>query len=129
MKRQLLHVLLAAMLLALFASAGDHATLLKRASDAARREANPYQGQPQEIRAGAKLFQHHCASCHGENALGIGKAPSLISKEVQDAEPGALSWVLRNGSRATGMPSFSKLPEQQRWQIITWLGSANGHPQ
>jgi len=31
--------------------------------------------------------------------------------------------VLRNGSLRHGMPSFAHLPEQQRWQIVTYLKS------
>ena len=38
-----------------------------------------------------------------------------------EASPGALFWVLRNGSLKRGMLSFAHLPEAQRWQIITYL--------
>jgi mono/diheme cytochrome c family protein len=79
---------------------------------------NPYHGQPDAAAARAKLYRRHCASCHGKNAQGGGGKPSLRSLKVSD---GALSWLLRNGSLARGMPSWSRLPEQQRWQIITYL--------
>jgi mono/diheme cytochrome c family protein len=82
---------------------------------------NPYDSQDTAIRAGAKLFQRHCASCHGQDAAGRNQAPALASTEVRNAPPGALFWVLRNGSLRHGMPSFSHLPEQQRWQIVTYL--------
>jgi mono/diheme cytochrome c family protein len=82
---------------------------------------NPYDSQEAAKRAGAKLFQRHCASCHGPNAEGQNHAPALASTEVRNAPPGALFWVLRNGSLRHGMPSFSHLPEQQRWQIVTYL--------
>lgn len=36
---------------------------------------------------------------------------------------GALFWVLRNGSLRNGMPPFSHLPPQQRWQIVSYLKS------
>ena len=96
-------------------------TLIERASRLAPPAANPYDSQPPAVKAGAKLFEQHCASCHGRQAEGIGKAPPLAAPEVKTASPGTLRWVLRNGSLTTGMPSFSKLPEQQRWQIITFL--------
>jgi mono/diheme cytochrome c family protein len=83
---------------------------------------NPLAGQDRARRAGAKLFSRECASCHGENGGGgLGKAPPLRQKEIYDGPPGALFWVLRNGSLRRGMPSFAHLPEAQRWQIITWL--------
>jgi mono/diheme cytochrome c family protein len=90
---------------------------------AASQRPNPYEGQQDAQRAGAKLYQRECAACHGAAALGIGKALPLASPEVRGAPPGALFWVLRNGSIWRGMPSFSHLPEQQRWQIVTYLKS------
>jgi mono/diheme cytochrome c family protein len=82
---------------------------------------NPFEGGEQARRAGAKLFSRECAACHGPNREGIGKAPSLNRPEVLEASPGALFWVLENGSLRRGMPSFAHLPEPQRWQIITFL--------
>ena len=83
---------------------------------------NPLEGQDRARRAGAKLFARECASCHGANGIGgLGKAPPLRQPEVYRAAPGALFWILRNGSLGRGMPSFAHLPEAQRWQIITWL--------
>lgn len=38
-------------------------------------------------------------------------------------ETKALFWVLRNGSRAAGMPSFSQLPDRRLWQIVEYLQS------
>jgi hypothetical protein len=40
---------------------------------------------------------------------------------VERASPGTLFWLLRNGKLDRGMPSWSKLPDQQRWQIVTYL--------
>jgi mono/diheme cytochrome c family protein len=69
------------------------------------------------------LFSQNCASCHGDNATGKGNHPSLRSERVRSATPGELQWLLTNGSMKNGMPSWSKLPEQQRWQIVTYLKS------
>jgi len=32
-----------------------------------------------------------------------------------------LFWKMTNGNPDRGMPSFSKLPELQRWQIVLYL--------
>lgn len=96
---------------------------VKQAPLAAIQRQNPYEGQQDAQIAGAKLYQRECAACHGAAALGVGKALPLASPVVRDAPPGALFWVLRNGSIWRGMPSFSHLPEQQRWQIVTYLKS------
>ena len=39
------------------------------------------------------------------------------------ANPGELEWLLKNGSMKNGMPSWSRLPEQQRWRIVAFLKS------
>jgi mono/diheme cytochrome c family protein len=82
---------------------------------------NPYKGDEDARRAGQKLFQRECASCHGRDAQGGERAPALASPALRQAPPGAIFWVLRNGALWHGMPSFSHLPEQQRWQIVTYL--------
>ncbi len=89
------------------------------ANAAARK--NPFEGRPDAVRAGQKLFQRHCAGCHGQDARGKGKAPDLHSPVVQNASPGALSWFLKNGNLKAGMPSWSRLPDQRLWQILAYL--------
>jgi mono/diheme cytochrome c family protein len=85
--------------------------------------ANPYAGLPQAAAAGQKLFHRHCAECHGERAYGTDRAPSLRSTTIRSATPGDLNWFILNGNLRAGMPSWSGLPEQRRWQIITYLNT------
>jgi mono/diheme cytochrome c family protein len=94
----------------------------------ARAIQNPLEGDPDAARAGGKLFERHCAECHGMKAEGGKKAPSLLRKEVRRATPGTLFWVLTNGVVWHGMPVWSKLPEPQRWQIVTFLKSFGSPP-
>jgi len=42
---------------------------------------------------------------------------------VQNATPGELGWFLRNANLRRGMPSWSGLPEQRRWQLVAYLKS------
>lgn len=56
-------------------------------------------------------------------AEGGKKAPSLLADEVQQAAPGALFWLLTNGVVRHGMPVWSKLPEPQRWQLVSYIQS------
>ena len=102
-------------------------TLVKQAPSKAEALRNPFEGQPPAQRAGAKLFARECAGCHGAEGKGMRKAPPLYLADVQQAPPGALFWVLRNGSLRRGMPSFAHLPDPQRWQIITYLKTLRGH--
>ena len=95
--------------------------VIARAPAKARDQKNPYQGQPDAIAAGQKLFRQHCAECHGDDARGRGRAVDLHSPAVQNASPGELAWFLRSGNLRHGMPSWSGLPEQRRWQIVAYL--------
>lgn len=88
-----------------------------------RKRANPYANQTEAIAAGSKLFSDHCAKCHGADALGRGKKPSLRTQEVQQATDGEIFWLLRNGNLRHGMPSWSSLPEPSRWQLVAYLKS------
>jgi len=88
-----------------------------------RLRTNPYAGQAQAMAAGRLLFEDHCAKCHGDDALGRHGRPSLRSAGVESATDGDLFWLLKNGSTWKGMPSWSSLPEPERWQIIAYLRS------
>ncbi len=94
--------------------------------NAARR--NPLAADPQAVAAGGKLFALHCAECHGETADGGKKGPSLHADEVQQATPGTLFWLLTNGVVRRGMPVWSKLPEPQRWQLVSFIKSLASQP-
>jgi mono/diheme cytochrome c family protein len=96
---------------------------MNRVSASDRKKVNPYSGQTQAIAAGGRMFADHCAQCHGSDALGQGKRPSLRTSEVQNASDGEIFWILRNGYLRRGMPSWSSLPEQTRWQIIAYVKS------
>ena len=99
-----------------------YAPLAKAPKKAAARR-NPLQDDPDAVAGGAKLFALHCAECHGEMAEGYKKAPSLMADEVQQSTPGTLFWLLSNGVVRRGMPVWSKLPEPQRWQIVSYIKS------
>lgn len=121
---------LTAFLLATAAGAAAQMPWMGHVSEAGKVRANPYAGKPDAIAAGARLFADHCAQCHGRDALGHKKRPSLRTPEVQEAADGELFWLLRNGSLWRGMPSWSSLPEPVRWQLIAYvksLGESSEH--
>jgi len=85
---------------------------------------NPYAGQADAVAAGRLIYEDHCSKCHGENAEGTKKRPSLKSARVQqEATEGDLHWLLVNGNMARGMPSWSKLGDPQIWQTIRYVKS------
>ena len=96
---------------------------LAQAPEKAREKKNPSEGDTQALAAGGKLFEQHCAECHGQKAGGTRHGVSLLREEVQQATPGTLFWILTNGVVRRGMPVWSKLPEPERWQIVAFLQS------
>jgi len=105
-----------------FAYAGDGKWLTHVPAKDRLRD-NPFAGSDDAREAGAKLYAQHCAECHGKNAQGGHGRPALISARVRHATDGELQWLLRNGSLWNGMPSWSSLPEEERWQLITYVRS------
>lgn len=97
--------------------------ILNDAPEKAKNKQNPFAGDPEAVAAGGKLFEQHCAECHGKKAGGTMRGANLLSDEIQQAAPGTIFWVLTNGVVRRGMPVWSKLPEPQRWQIVTFLQS------
>ena len=113
--------------LVLFAGAGDGQWLARVPQKDMARE-NPLAGNPDAAKAGERLFRQHCAECHGENAEGRNGKPDLLhSSNVAGATSGQLFWLLNNGSLRNGMPSWSRLPEQQRWAIVSYLKTLDSH--
>jgi mono/diheme cytochrome c family protein len=97
---------------------------LHRVPDEDRVRVNPYARNAQAEAAGKALFAENCAKCHGADANGRTHPPprpSLRSPRIRRATDGELAWMLRNGDPYKGMPQWSSLPEQQRWQIIAYL--------
>ncbi len=97
--------------------------MIAQAPAKARDWKNPYEGDPDALLAGKKLYLQHCAECHGKYARGMRNAVNLRRPQVQNATSGELVWFLSNGNLFHGMPSWSGLPEQRRWQIVTYLKS------
>jgi len=84
---------------------------------------NPLVSKPEAVGGGKKLFLRHCVECHGSDGSGLEKKHSadLQLPVVQEQSDGTLFWKITNGNAGKGMPSFSRLPELQRWQIVLFL--------
>jgi len=91
-------------------------------NDAASRP-NPLVTKLQAAAGGKKLFMRNCAECHDKDGSGIVKKHSadLQLPVVQQQSDGSLFWKITNGNPDRGMPSFSRLPELERWQLVLFL--------
>jgi mono/diheme cytochrome c family protein len=71
---------------------------------------------------GRKMFIRTCAKCHEEGGSGENQGvANLRCPQVQSQTDGALFWKISNGNTKAGMPPFDSLPEDKRWDIVTFL--------
>jgi mono/diheme cytochrome c family protein len=83
------------------------------------------------VRAGAHAFATRgCVSCHGgpgaqwaKFSEGMNPGPPDLKDAVGELTPSQLFWVVKNGIRMTGMPSFGAIgvPDQEIWSIVAFL--------
>ncbi len=85
---------------------------------------NPFPWADSSARtAGLSVYRQGCLGCHGVSGDNLAQANFITSEFSKDleAKPDFYFWVLSEGQG--GMPSFKSLSEQQRWQVLTYLGS------
>jgi len=91
------------------------------APDSAKTMQNPYEQQTAAINAGKTLYARNCLSCHGKAGHGTGNIPSLVDGKLQGVASGEVFWFITKGDTDNGMPAWAFLPEQSRWQIVTFV--------
>jgi mono/diheme cytochrome c family protein len=89
-------------------------------------KSNPLAGRPDAEPGGRKIFQQRCVTCHADDGRGTPKGPDLTQPDVQSESDGALFWKITSGNTREGMPTFSSLPEAQRWQLVLRIRSLQG---
>lgn len=83
------------------------------------------------IQAGAKAFsQRGCVNCHGAPGVnwqkfseGLNPDPPDLKEIAAEREPVQLFWVVKNGIRMTGMPSFGSIgvDDKEIWSIVAFV--------
>src|SRR5437899_8314246 len=69
-----------------------------------------------DLASGAKLFQNHCALCHGPKGEG-GRGPMLSRPKLPRApDDAALVKVIEEGIRGTEMPGADSMTEREMHQ-------------
>jgi mono/diheme cytochrome c family protein len=89
---------------------------------------NPMAVHADAIAAGSALYQDNCAKCHGVNGDGHGSRPPVHSARIAGATDGDLFWLLTHGQPFRGMPAWTRLTEEQRWQVVAYLRSIQTQP-
>jgi mono/diheme cytochrome c family protein len=86
---------------------------------------------PTVIQSGARAFaKAGCANCHGAPGVewskfseGLNPDPPDLKESAAGYEPANIFWVVKNGVRMTGMPSFGKagVADNDIWQITAFI--------
>ncbi len=87
---------------------------------------------PALVRAGARAYSESgCINCHGGPGVGPAKfseglnPPPNLKEVVNELLPQELFWVIKNGIKMTGMPSFGAdkppMSDQTIWTIVAFL--------
>lgn len=93
----------------------------KDAPASAKAMKNPVAGQQSAIDAGKTLYARNCLSCHGKTLQGTGNVPSLADGKLKGVTAGEIFWFITKGSPDNGMPPWGFLPEEKRWQIVSYV--------
>jgi mono/diheme cytochrome c family protein len=106
-----------------------------KAPDKIYKLVNPLGHKPENISAGEKLYQKEakpltCAQCHGPKGKGDGVIAKGMNPKprdfscsamMKDIPDGQLFWIIKNGSKGTGMMAFATLGDEQIWQIVSYI--------
>lgn len=107
----------------------------KRAPGKFRKMENPLPANAVNIKAGETLFQQTaqplaCMNCHGVKGDGNGPMGSALDprprnftcgETMKDISDGQMYWIIKKGSKGTGMMAFSGMPDNQIWQVIHYI--------
>lgn len=88
---------------------------------------NPFEGQPEAVADGKRLYvQMNCAGCHGYD-LGGSMGPNLKDRYWRyGGSPGAIYRSIASG-HPQGMPAWSQaLPADQIWKLVAYIQSYGG---
>jgi len=87
----------------------------------AKAQKNPFAGQQAAADAGKTLYARNCLACHGKTLQGTGNVPSLVDGKLKGVTEGEVFWFVTKGDKDNGMPSWAFMPEEKRWQIVTYV--------
>jgi alcohol dehydrogenase (cytochrome c) len=110
-------------LIAFFVFAGSAAVAQEHT---ATNGTNPLAGSPAAVAAGERLYRQTCQACHGGQARGD-RGPALATNNFAHGNDDAdLFRNIRSGISGSAMPSFSKLTNDQTWQLVSYIRSLSG---
>lgn len=98
----------------------------------AKARRNPIRDSPEVLVEARAHWADHCAACHSNNGSGdveMGKhmyppVPDMRQADTQNLTDGELFYIIQNGVRLTGMPSWGNgagHDEQDSWKLVRFI--------
>lgn len=108
---------------------GIHQTMVHSAKLRARDLEPPSPITPAQVQAGFRLYDAHCAMCHGGPGLarqpwtaGMEPSPPYLIDASRRWTSGDLYWIISHGVKMTGMPAWkSRLSSPETWEVVAFL--------
>lgn len=92
----------------------------------ARHQKNPFEGDPEAVARGKRLYdQFNCSGCHASGGGAIGP-PLMDDQWIYGSSSANIFWTIIEG-RPQGMPAFGgRIAEDQAWRIAAYVRSLSG---
>jgi mono/diheme cytochrome c family protein len=113
-----------------------HETMIHSVDRRAEGIAAPASVSAAQVVAGFCAYETHCVACHGaagvarqEWVSGLEPQPPYLLDVTQRFSPKQLFWIVRNGIKMTGMPSWrDSMSEEESWDVVAWLEASSRLP-
>jgi mono/diheme cytochrome c family protein len=90
-------------------------------------------GDPARIVSGTAHFADHCATCHSapgveadDMAEGMYPKPPALTNAAKTWTPSELFWIVKNGIKMSGMPSWADHGSDDLWSVVAFLEKLPG---
>ena len=88
---------------------------------------------PDKLAIGVEHFAAHCAVCHGGPGVpkgdigkGLYPAPPDLAHASTHLSEAEMFWVIKNGIKMTGMPSWADHSDEEIWATVAFLKKLPG---
>jgi mono/diheme cytochrome c family protein len=113
-----------------------HETMIHSVRSHAKGIVAPATASADAVVRGFCTYETHCVACHGAAGVprrrwvsGLEPAPPYLLDAADRWRPRELFWIVRNGIKMTGMPSWrDSLTDRQIWDVVAWLEASRQLP-